>query len=495
MKKLLNKKFLISFVMTLVMCVSVIPMTESNYEANEMELKHGIARYSDEVQSFSEMQGTQTVETQLYTASISSDYGAHYYRNQLSKDATYIYDLFEDNIEKMYDGKTGILVTGIPSGTLKVNNVGDAYQYAVDAFKADHSEVFWIDFTKIVISYSYRDNYVTKLELCLDSSEANYYITKTSDFKYNGKYLTNFGGKTPFTNASTVKTAVNNMKKQADACLATVKNKYSTYEVVKGIHDWLVNKIKYNLNYFDQSGYSALVYGQSVCAGYVNAFNYIARQAGIETIQVSGVGKSKKNGGTENHAWNYVKVNGKWYALDITWDDPSNVNSLYHDFFLVGNDTVPKNLTDGMKFSVSHTVHNYFTSKDISFALPTLNKTAYVYDGVEDLKPTPTPAPTPTPQPAPSDYDGEFKIGDAWQDGEVTLQDAQYVLRGALILVELTEIERKKADVDFDDQVTLQDAQKILRAALILDVLVEPSDVPDEQPSQAPEYGIEIIAK
>lgn len=506
MKKLRSSRFLVSVFMALVMCVCVIPMSDNTYEANEIALKHGMVTYSDNSQTLSELQDTEQVETKLYAASSSADCGASFYRNQLKNDAAYIYDLLEKNITKTYNGTSTISVTNVPSGKIQVSAVKSAYQYAVDAFKADHPEVFWIDFTKLAISYSYRDVYITKLNLCLVNNKSNYYVEKTSNYKYNNKYLTNFGGKTPFTDEKSVKSAIDNMQKKADDCLATVKDKYSTYDVVKGIHDWLVKHIKYNLNYFDQSGYSALVYGQSVCAGYVNAFNYIARQAGIETIEVSGVGKSKKNGSTEDHAWNYVKVGDKWYALDITWDDPANQDSLYHDFFLVGTDTVPAKLTDRMKFSTSHTVHNYFTSSATSFKLPTLSKTAYVYNGVQDLKPSVAPSAKPsatpsTPESAPSDYNGKFVIGDAWQDGVVTLKDAQYVLRGALTLVNLSSIEQEKADVNYDGKITLADAQLILRAALMLDVLVQPSEQPSEQPdsnvpvSSNPKYEFEIIDK
>lgn len=59
---------------------------------------------------------------------------------------------------------------------------------------------------------------------------------------------------------------------------------------------------------------------------------------------------------------------------------------------------------------------------------------------------------------------GEMVPGDANQDGRVTLEDAQLVLRAALRIVELED--SRLADVNQDGQVTLEDAQKVLRIAL-----------------------------
>ena len=46
-----------------------------------------------------------------------------------------------------------------------------------------------------------------------------------------------------------------------------------------------------------------------------------------------------------NHAWNIVKVNGKWYHVDATWDDPvwDMPGRSNHDYFLVSFDTMNKN--------------------------------------------------------------------------------------------------------------------------------------------------------
>ncbi len=54
-------------------------------------------------------------------------------------------------------------------------------------------------------------------------------------------------------------------------------------------------------------------------------------EAGLECRIITGKG----NG--EDHAWNIVKVNGKWYNIDLTWDDPVSSDGkamLVYDCFL-----------------------------------------------------------------------------------------------------------------------------------------------------------------
>ena len=65
----------------------------------------------------------------------------------------------------------------------------------------------------------------------------------------------------------------------------------------------------------NQTAYSALVGGSTVCAGYSRAFQYILNKLGIPCYYIFG----KANGGY--HAWNIVQLGGEWYGVDLTWSD------------------------------------------------------------------------------------------------------------------------------------------------------------------------------
>lgn len=103
----------------------------------------------------------------------------------------------------------------------------------------------------------------------------------------------------------------------------------SDYEKELYLHDALIKKVTYTSSKLEeQNGYTTLVEGKGVCAGYAFALQYLLMRAGIQSYYVVG-----DSGG--DHAWNMVKIDGKWYFLDATWDDPltgSGSDSAYSPF-------------------------------------------------------------------------------------------------------------------------------------------------------------------
>ena len=107
---------------------------------------------------------------------------------------------------------------------------------------------------------------------------------------------------------------VSNLLKSLD-----LSNK-TDYQKVKAIYDYICSNVTYdhdNLN--DESyslkytAYAALINKTAVCQGYASLFYRLALDAGVDTRVISG-----EAGGP--HAWNIVKLNGKYYNLDSTWD-------------------------------------------------------------------------------------------------------------------------------------------------------------------------------
>lgn len=88
------------------------------------------------------------------------------------------------------------------------------------------------------------------------------------------------------------------------------------HQKVKAIHDWVLLHVKYDQTLRKHSAYDALVSGQAVCQGYASLTYRLLSDAGIAARIVEGEVKSGA------HAWNLVKLDGKWYHLDTTFDDP-----------------------------------------------------------------------------------------------------------------------------------------------------------------------------
>eukprot|EP00833_Pecoramyces_ruminatium_P018590 jgi/Orpsp1_1/1192622/evm.model.d7180000094683.1 len=137
------------------------------------------------------------------------------------------------------------------------------------------------------------------------------------------------------------------VKTKKDEILNQITNKglKSNYAKLRYIHDYLVTYIN---NKNAQSGdlYGALVLNAAVSNGYANAFQYISRQLGINCIII----RAGKIGTL--YAYNYVELDGKWYAIDTYADDPitddTNLESglnenLKVDYFLSGSNYVGPN--------------------------------------------------------------------------------------------------------------------------------------------------------
>ncbi|MGN0968862.1 MAG: leucine-rich repeat protein [Oscillospiraceae bacterium] len=113
----------------------------------------------------------------------------------------------------------------------------------------------------------------------------------------------------------------------------------SEYEKVKAIHDYLVNHTRYQYSLAGISAAHAILNGTAICEGYSNAFLLLCELSDIDCLFVSGTA----GGG---HAWNKVRVDGVWYNVDVTWDDPTGgADTLRYDYFLISDAALSKDHT------------------------------------------------------------------------------------------------------------------------------------------------------
>ncbi len=106
------------------------------------------------------------------------------------------------------------------------------------------------------------------------------------------------------------------------------------YEKVKAIHDYIIDSVSYDTTLSRTSAYDALINQSAVCEGYAMAAYRMFSEAGLETRIIAGLGDGAP------HAWNIVKVDGRWYNIDLTWDDPLTNDGeamRTYDYFLKSN--------------------------------------------------------------------------------------------------------------------------------------------------------------
>lgn len=166
----------------------------------------------------------------------------------------------------------------VPIEAVTVPEIKDA----IMAVYNDHPELFWLN---TIFTCKYDKNRICA-ELALDFNMTGEELTQAS---------TNF----------------NNM---TNAILTQVAS-YGVYDRERLVHDMLISMIEYDKGAdMNQSAYSALVEGKSVCAGYARAYQYLMQRLGIPCYYCTGyTGQA--------HAWNIVALDDGYYNVDVTWDD------------------------------------------------------------------------------------------------------------------------------------------------------------------------------
>lgn len=124
----------------------------------------------------------------------------------------------------------------------------------------------------------------------------------------------------------------------------------TAYEREKSIQDLICNNTSYDRGRYDQSCASVFLDGTTVCAGYSEAFELLCNAEGIPAISVT----------SNFHQWNQVKLDGRWYAVDVTWDDaglgdPAKSDSVY-DYFNISDRTLKE---DDDYSKEMHTIEEY----------------------------------------------------------------------------------------------------------------------------------------
>lgn len=131
----------------------------------------------------------------------------------------------------------------------------------------------------------------------------------------------------------------------AAEALALVSEDMEDYEKALVVHDWLAQNCAYDYeNYMLDNGigeyvpdsshqaYGALAYQTAVCDGYAKAYRYLMYdKLGIACYVTSSAQIS--------HAWNMIEIDGVFYHVDVTWDDPAwdRIGYAQHDNFLLSD--------------------------------------------------------------------------------------------------------------------------------------------------------------
>ncbi len=124
------------------------------------------------------------------------------------------------------------------------------------------------------------------------------------------------------------------IEKEKQRILSCVEESMSDMEKALVVHDYMALNYAYDETYSIYSADGMFEHKTGVCQAYAEAFKEIMTELDIP-CQIA----TSRN---MNHAWNLVKIDGEWYHVDVTWDDPTPdmMGRVRHVFFLLSDDAI-----------------------------------------------------------------------------------------------------------------------------------------------------------
>lgn len=129
---------------------------------------------------------------------------------------------------------------------------------------------------------------------------------------------------------SKISAYIKKFNKASQKLIEGIDSSWSDVKKALILHDRLAVKCRYkNEGLKSYTAYNVIVSGKGICEGYSRAYSYLLSLVGVDSKTV--------NNEKKFHCWNLVKLNGSWYHVDVTSDDPLPDVSGYvrHKFFLL----------------------------------------------------------------------------------------------------------------------------------------------------------------
>ena len=143
------------------------------------------------------------------------------------------------------------------------------------------------------------------------------------------------------------------LEQVVNGILAQVDPKWSDLETALFLHDYLATHAQYDETLQIRDAYTILVKGTGVCQAYTLAYRLLLNRVNITSGTVTST--------SLNHIWNILLIDGNWYHVDVTWDDPieDRLGRVRHAYFCLSEDKL-KATNNG-----AHNAHDFKYSLNV----------------------------------------------------------------------------------------------------------------------------------
>lgn len=218
-----------------------------------------------------------------------------------------------------------------------------------------------LDLSDLQISVDYWDEVRQVMQDEMQGSP-DYFIINPDNYTYftinrvfdriEFKYLDEYTNADGTVKQSAIKDDRKKLNRSIEDIMAGIQPEMSALEKALWVHDWMVREIDYAVVELSQKSPSSRIYGivgalvdrKAVCDGYTEAYLIIMRKLGIPAKCIAS--------DSMNHSWNMIQIDGSWYHVDVTWDDPLAADTDYGQ----GNHLLEGRVT-----------HEYFLKSDKEF--------------------------------------------------------------------------------------------------------------------------------
>ncbi len=170
-----------------------------------------------------------------------------------------------------------------------------------------------------VTSYGLTKTQVSEMmQDIMNTSPELFYVDKGYSISYNSNEIVSTIIPTYIVTGTTLQEQKAFYQTSLNTILNQIDSSWSDLEKIVFTHDYLCQNYEYDATYSIYDTYNFFKEGKGVCQSYTLTFLAVMKELGIEASVASSTQM------TPNHIWNVVQLNGHWYHLDITWDDPLN---------------------------------------------------------------------------------------------------------------------------------------------------------------------------
>ncbi len=239
--------------------------------------------------------------------------GSRAYFDDIEKYSSYTYyNRMDENMKYAWDRLTTL-------GNYYINNKADMYE---------STQVAYTDY--ICVGDLTGDDVLTLYNIwCRNNPQYYFLLSGCSTMSRNGQTYIAPMAYLRFADGAERWDTTQMLFDKVKSMASEVSGEADDYSKLVKAHDLICKNVVYNTAgadnialgdfEFTQSCYSTFTMGTTVCAGYAAGYAMLCNYCDVETAVVV----------SDTHAWNLVRLGGRYYNVDTTWDDGKKINYNY----------------------------------------------------------------------------------------------------------------------------------------------------------------------